>query len=122
MLAAGERLLVVAEDRALLEAISTALWEADPASFLANGLAGGAHDARQPVLLSDRLEAANGARYVLLADGRWRDPGDGFTRAILLFDEATVTAARATWKALGDRAGLERRYFRQEGGRWVKVA
>ena len=90
-------------------------------SFLAHGEAGGPHDARQPILLSEAMEPANGASFVLLADGRWRD-AEGFERAFLLFGEETLAEARACWRMLGEREGLERRYWRQEGGRWVQAA
>ena len=53
VLAGGERALVVAEDAAQREEIGGALWEAKPEAFLANGQAGGNHDPRQPILLSD---------------------------------------------------------------------
>jgi len=124
-LAAGKRLLVVDADPAQRERISEALWAAPPfrgrESFLAHGEAGGPHDARQPILLSEAMEPANGASFVLLADGRWRD-AEGFERAFLLFGEETLAEARACWRMLGEREGLERRYWRQEGGRWVQAA
>ena len=120
VLDAGGRALVVAADPALRGAISAALWSANPAAFLAHAEAGGAHDARQPLLLSERVEPVNGARFLILADGVWRDPGDGFDRVLLLFDGATIDDARATWRRLGDRAGVERRYWRQDGGRWLQ--
>lgn len=119
---AGERLLVVADDLDLLEATSKALWEATPEAFLANGIAGDEHDARQPILLSNEVDAVNGAKFLLLADGLWRDPGQGFARVMMLFDDTTIDGARATWKALGDHEGLERHFWRQEGGKWREVA
>ncbi len=115
----GERMLVVSSDEAQLARIGTALWEAKD-SFLANGPAGGAHDARQPILLASDTSAANGARFVALADGEWRDAGLEFDRAFLLFGEATLDGARAAWRALGERDGVERRFWKQDGGRWVE--
>ena len=47
---------------------------------------------------------------------------DGFDRAFLLFDAATLDAARATWRSLDGEDALERSYFAQEDGRWVKKA
>ncbi|MBC2668894.1 DNA polymerase III subunit chi [Novosphingobium piscinae] len=120
-LKAGERLLVVGEPDDLLDAIGEALWRAAPAdSFLANGRTDQPHAARQPVLLSNRLDPANGARFCVLADGIWREP-EGFERTFLVFDAATLDAARACWRMLGEREGLERHFWRQEGGRWVKA-
>jgi len=121
-LKAGERLLVVSADDALTGKISERLW-AGAESFLAHGLSGGAHDARQPILLADQPQPANGARYVILADGVWHEAALGFARAFLLFDGATIDDARATWRALDGREEVERRYWRQEeNGKWVQAA
>ncbi len=117
----GERMLVVSGDDAQLMRIGEALWAAD-GSFLAHGLAGGPHQDRQPILLSDRADPANGARLIALADGIWRDEALGFDRALLMFDSATLEAARATWRALDTAEGVERAYWRQDGGRWIKAA
>ncbi|MFB0613149.1 DNA polymerase III subunit chi [Aurantiacibacter poecillastricola] len=117
---AGERLLVVADDLEMLETISQTLWESSPESFLANGIAGDEHDAVQPILLSDEVEPANGAQFLLIADGRWREPSEAFTRVLYLFDQQTIDGARLTWKALQDREGMERRFWKQQDGRWVE--
>ncbi|WP_284126024.1 DNA polymerase III subunit chi [Parerythrobacter aestuarii] len=121
VLGEGERLLVVAGDTAQRATISKALWDARPDAFLANGDASEPHAERQPILLGDSCEATNAASHVIFADGKWRDP-QGFSRAFLLFDEATVEAARAVWRSLDGGEGLERSFFRQEDGKWVKVA
>ena len=117
----GERMLVVSKDAEQRAAIAKALWSTGPESFLANG----EHDApgveRQPILLSDKPEAANGATHVVYADGAWRD-AKGFARSFLLFDDDTVDAARATWRSLDGTEGLERAFFRQDDGKWTKVA
>lgn len=117
----GERLLVVAGDPGQRDAISRALWEAKPDAFLANGEAGDPHAARQPILLSGNCAPENGATHVIFADGEWRDPA-GFARAFLLFDDTTIEAARSTWRGLEVGQGVERAFFRQDGGKWVKVA
>ena len=119
-LKAGKRLLVVANGPALLGRISETLW-ARADSFLANGRAGGEHDARQPVLLSDSLDAVNGASCLALADGQWRDP-DGFERVFLVFDNSTIDSARGVWRELGIREGTERHFWKQDGGRWIEAA
>ncbi|MFM5886517.1 MAG: DNA polymerase III subunit chi [Novosphingobium sp.] len=120
VLDSGQRLLVVAGDAALRQRIAAALWEGKD-SFLAHGEAGGAHDARQPILLSDKVAPANAARFVAFADGVWRDEALDFDRVFLLFDEATIEAARANWRSLDGRDGVERRYWRQEDGKWIKA-
>ena len=118
----GQRLLVVSADAPLSARISEALWTRRAESFLAHGQAGSPHDARQPILLSEHVEPANGARFVAFADGHWREEGLGFDRAFLLFDEATIEAARATWRSLDGHDGLQRNYWRQEDGKWIKAA
>lgn len=119
-LAAGERLLVVSGDAAQRGRIDEALWTRLPESFLAHGQAGGTHDARQPILLSGETMPANEAKFLALADGVWRDPGEAFTRIFYLFDEATLQAARDCWRMLGTRDGIERRFWKQDGGKWVE--
>ncbi len=116
-LAAGERMLVVSEDADQLARIGEALWTRVPDTFLANGMAGGTHDARQPILLSHAPEPANGARYLALADGVWRDMAHA-ERVFLLFPPDRLDDARGCWRMLGTREGIERRYHRQEGGKW----
>ena len=118
-LGAGERLLVVSDDAVQLGRISEALWTRLPETFLANGMAGGEHDARQPILLSTAPEPANGARYLALADGVWRDM-ENAERVFLLFPPERIDDARATWRMLGSREGTERKYWRQEGGKWLE--
>ena len=121
-LGAGERVLVVAENAELHARISERLWQGKPGQFLAHGVAGGPHDARQPILLSDTVAAPNAARLVMLADGRWREGLEGFARIFLLFDGATREAARGLWRELSARAGVERHFWKQEGGRWSEAA
>ncbi len=119
-LKAGERLLVVSGDEGQRARIGDALWERLPDSFLAHGNAGGPHDARQPILLSDRPEPANGAQYLAIADGVWREGDSPFERIFFLFDEATLQPARDCWRMLGQRDAIERRFWKQQDGRWVE--
>ena len=117
-LAAGERLLVVSDDAAQLKRASEALWTRLPDTFLANGHADNPHAERQPILLSADVVPANGAKFMALADGVWRD-GD-FTRVFLLFPPDRIDDARGCWRMLGTREGVERRYWRQDGSKWVE--
>ena len=117
---ADERLLVVADDLDLLEKVGETLWETSPEAFLANGIAGDEHDAAQPILLSNEVDPVNGARFLLIADGAWREPGDAFQRVLFLFDQDTIAGARQTWKALEYREGFERKFWKRQGGRWVE--
>jgi DNA polymerase-3 subunit chi len=118
LLAQESRLLIVAEDEGLLARLDRMLWNQQPASFLPHALAGGADDARQPILLSTSPDAPNLARNLLIADGQWRDSALTYDRAFYLFDAATLEGARLAWKLLAGREGVERRYWAQDGGRW----
>jgi len=118
--AAGERLLVVAAEPDHLAALDRALWEHLPEEFLAHGKAGEAHAARQPLLLSSACAADNGAKFVALADGTWRDEAFGFERAFLIFDQRKIDEARGAWRVLGEREDVDRHFWKQEGGRWVE--
>ena len=125
VLAGGERALVVSGDDNQREAISKALWDAKPEAFLANGQAGGAHDARQPILIGETCDTPNEASACILADGRWRPEaleGTAFERVFLLFGEDDRDAARDAWREVSAKDGLERSFYEQRDGRWVKVA
>jgi DNA polymerase-3 subunit chi len=116
------RLLIVAEDDAYLARLDRVLWDQAATSFLPHGLAGGADDARQPILLSTSPDAPNQARNMLIADGTWREAALTYDRSFYLFDNATLEGARLAWKLLAGREGIERRYWAHEGGKWVKKA
>ena len=114
----GERLLIVSADADQLSRIGNALWAHGPGSFLANGFAGEGNEARQPILLSGEIAAANGARFMAIADGLWRNAEKAFDRTFFVFDDATLQAARDCWRMLGTRAGVERRFWKREDGKW----
>jgi DNA polymerase-3 subunit chi len=117
---AGERMVVVSDDAGQRERIDVALWERLPGEFLAHGTAGDKHAARQPVLLAETCSSENGAKFVALADGKWRDEALGFERAFLLFGEAGLDGARACWRMLDGREDAERHFWKREGGKWVE--
>ena len=119
LLGDDRRLLVVA-DEGLLSRLDRMLWDIGPTGFLPHALSGGSDDARQPILLSTSPDAPNLARNMLIADGVWRDAALAFERAFYLFDAATLEGARLAWKLLSGREGVERRYWAQEGGKWVQ--
>ena len=120
LLGEEQRLLVVASDEALLARLDRLLWDQGATSFIPHGLAGGIDDAAQPILLSTGADAPNLARNILIADGEWRDSALAYDRAFYLFDEATLEGARLSWKLLAGREGVERNYWAQEDGKWVK--
>ena len=119
VLASGGRLLVVA-DEPQLDALDRLLWTHAPDSFLPHGRSDGAGAESQPILLSPAAQAANGAANIALADGLFRDEALGFERAFYFFDAAHLDAARASWRALKGREGVETRYWKQVDGRWVQ--
>ena len=116
------RLLIIAGDDAYLAKLDRILWDQGQTGFLPHGLAGGADDARQPILLSTSPDAPNQARNMLIADGEWREAALTYDRSFYLFDDATLEGARLAWKLLAGRDGVERRYWAHEGGKWVKKA
>jgi len=115
-------LLIVAEDESYLAKLDRMLWDQGADSFLPHGVAGGADDARQPILLSTSPDAPNQARNMLIADGAWREAALTYDRSFYLFDDDTLEGARLAWKLLSGREGVERRYWAHEGGKWVKKA
>lgn len=119
-LKAGERLLVVSGSEDQLGRISGGLWGRMAESFLAHGFAGGEHDARQPILLSGGMAPGNGAKYVAIADGLWRDAEPAFDRTFYIFGDETLQPARECWVMLGKRGGVDRRFWKQQGGKWVE--
>ena len=122
LLGEGQRLLVVAQDEALLARLERLLWDQGAASFIPHGLAGGNDDSAQPILLSSGSDAPNLARNMLIADGEWREAALGYDRAFHLFDGESLEGARLAWKLLAGRDGVERHYWGHEEGRWIKKA
>jgi DNA polymerase III subunit chi len=112
------RLLIISDDAGQLDAISGALWTARADGFLAHAKSGEGDDALQPILLSHDTDAPNGAKFVALADGNWRAVTEDFERIFYLFPPEQTDNARSAWRTLGD--GVERRYWKQDGGKWVQ--
>ena len=119
---AGQRMLVVSDSDAQLEALDQALWEECPEDFLAHGRADTPHAERQPLLLSNDCAAVNGAKLVAFADGQWRDEAEGFERAFVFFGDDGREAARGIWRRFDQREDVAREYHALEGGKWVQKA
>ncbi|CAN0601200.1 unnamed protein product [Ectocarpus sp. 12 AP-2014] len=122
-LGAGWRVAVRGTDTQRLERLDQHLWQGD--GFLPHGLAGGPHDAEQPVLLTTD-KASNGATCVMSVDGAEVSPEEiaALARVCILFDgadESAVEHARGQWRAVSE-AGLAAEYWAEEGGSWVKKA
>jgi DNA polymerase III subunit chi len=120
VLEAGGRLLIIADDDGFLARLDRVLWDQGATSFLPHGLAGGADDSHQPILLSTSPDAPNQARNLLIADGLWREAALGYDRSFYLFVEGSLERARLAWKLLAGREGVERRYWAREGAKWVR--
>ena len=112
----GERLLVVADDEALLARLDRMLWDQGDGQLPA-ARARRRHRRRRASrsCCRPRIDAPNLARNLLIADGEWRDAALAFDRAFYLFDEATLEAARLAWKLLAGRDEVERHYWAQRG-------
>lgn len=124
-LAAGWRVMVRGTDPARLEVLDTKLWLGPDDSFLPHGLAGGGHDADQPVLLGTGA-IGNDAPCLMLVDGAGVEVGDiaALKRVWILFDgadEAALARARSQWTALTG-AGVSAQYWSEAGGRWEMKA
>ena len=123
VVSSGGRLLIVADSGAQRGALDRLLWTYSVESFLPHGEAGGEGDERQPILIGEGTTAANDARNIALADGVWREEALGFDRVFHFFDSDRIIEARAAWKALAGRDGIEPRYWKQnENGRWEQAA
>lgn len=119
--AAGWRVVVRGGDAERLEALDRALWLGPKDGFLPHGLAGGAHDDRQPVLLTTRAgKAPNGAQALMGVDAAPIAPDEvaAYERVMIVFDDKHQLApARAQWKALV-AAGCVARYWHEQDGGW----
>lgn len=123
-MAAGWRVELRGQSAARIEALDSALWMGD--GFLPHGIAGGPHDARQPVILraADAPPAANAPDCLMALDGSEVTPEEAqaLTRICILFDgndERAVSRARDQWRALTG-AGVPAEYWSEAGGRWEK--
>lgn len=120
-LAAGWRVMIRSPDMARLERLDGKLWLDPEDGFLPHGLAGGAFDAEQPVLLGARA-ATNAAQALALLDGAEPLAGEHTLERIwVLFDgadDAAVQAARGLWTRLTGE-GMSAQYWSEESGRWA---
>ena len=121
---AGWRVLVRGPQD-LLARLDEVLWQGPSEAFLPHGLAGGPHDADQPVLLGEAV-AADGFACVMSVGGAEVTVEEvGLSeRTCILFDGqdgAALDRARGQWKAL-TAAGVAAQYWAQDGGRWMKKA
>ncbi|HBQ35741.1 MAG TPA: DNA polymerase III subunit chi [Rhodobacteraceae bacterium] len=125
-LCAGWRVVVRGTDKQRLEWLDQKLWLGADDSFLPHGLAGGAYDAMQPVLLTTDTRTANNPTCILAIDGSditAAEVGE-MQRVSILFDgndETALNRARQQWKELTN-AGCSAQYWSQESGNWQMKA
>lgn len=126
--AAGWRVELRGTDPARMARLDEALWQGD--GFLPHGLAGGPHDALQPVLLTVAGQGAGPqdapADCLIALDGAPVDPAEcaPAQRVCIVFDGNTppaVDQARSQWRAL-TAAGIAAEYWSEADGRWEKKA
>lgn len=121
----GWRIMIRGRDATRLDRLDAHLWQHPENSFLPHGRAGGADDARQPVLLGDGA-ITNDATAMMVLDGAevGLTEAQSLTRVWLIFDGEDATqlaAARAQWKALTE-AGIAAQYWSEETGKWQMKA
>jgi len=124
--AAGWRVAVRGTDPARMEWLDEKLWLGPEEEFLPHGLAGGAHDARQPVLLTTAADTPNAPHCVMAIDGAPVAPDEvqRLERVCMLFDgndAAAVQVARGQWTAL-TQAGCAAKYWSEASGKWEMKA
>ncbi|ASM72145.1 MULTISPECIES: DNA polymerase III subunit chi [Roseobacteraceae] len=100
------------------------LWQSD--GFVPHGVAGGAHDTLQPILLTTQADCPNGATCIMAVDGASVSAEEvaRMERVCILFnghDPQELDTARGQWKALKD-AGATAQYWSDESGHWEKKA
>lgn len=135
----GWRVELRGRDPTRQAALDEALWRGE--GFLPHGLAGGPHDARQPVLLT--LDAArpggtppadpvtppppaNGAACLVALDGASLAPAEcrALERVCIVFDgndPAALERAREQWRELR-AADIPAQYWSETSGRWERRA
>ena len=128
---AGWRIEVRGTDDGQMRRLDEALWRGPDDGFLPHGLAGGPHDALQPVLLTvagtgHGSQAGSEPGCLMTVDGAEISPEEvvASARACILFDghdPDAVQTARRQWSAL-TKAGVAAQYWAQVDGRWTKQA
>ena len=123
---AGWRVVVRGTDAARMDWLDQKLWLGPEEGFLPHGLAGGPHDADQPILLTVDAGAGNDAECLMTIDGAEVAVEEvaGSERVCVLFDgndPAAVETARGQWRVLTG-AGISAQYWSEESGRWEKKA
>lgn len=125
---AGKKIIIRGENDQQIQQLDTILWTFHPNHFLPHGSKKTSkHAALQPIWLTTGTDNPNAADTLILAT-RGADIADDLKEFALVcdmfngFDEASVTAARARWKAC-KAAGFDLTYWQQtETGGWDEKA
>ncbi|WP_375173020.1 DNA polymerase III subunit chi [Pseudooceanicola sp.] len=122
---AGWRIAVRGTSPDRLDWLDQKLWLGPEEGFLPHGLAGGEHDALQPILLTTG-EAGNSPACLMTIDGAGVLPEEvrAMERTCVLFDgtdDEAVQHARVQWKSLID-AGCGAKYWSEASGSWEMKA
>lgn len=122
----GWRVVLRGRDRAALERLDERLWLQPEESFLPHGLAGGPHDAEQPLLLTHAEGLPTGVKAMMAVDGAPVTPEEveALERVWILFDgfdPLAVEVARHQWRSL-TQAGCSAEYWNEAEGGWEKKA
>jgi len=123
---AGWRVVVRGTSQERLNWLDEKLWLGPEDSFVPHGIAGGAHDAMQPILLTCSTDLTNAATCVILIDGAEvsEEEVETLERTCVLFDgnaEDALSKAREQWQKI-KTAGLIAEYWSEESGAWEKKA
>jgi DNA polymerase-3 subunit chi len=117
------RIVLQGRDKGFLSWLDQKLWLGAESGFLPHGLAGGPHDALQPILLTTEPQPAD---CMISVDGAEISAKHVKTskRAMILFDgmnEAAVAHARLQWKDL-TASECKAKYWSEASGRWEMKA
>lgn len=117
----GWRVMLRGTDAGRIAELDAALWQAE--GFLPHGIAGGPHDADQPILLGEG-GLVDGIRALALVDGaKCTVPeAEALDRVWILFDgndPAALDTARAQWREIV-AAKIAAQYWSEDSGKWEK--
>ena len=121
-LKAGQRAVVICGNAERVESLDAALWLCHDPDWLPHGTPTTGDADLQPIWLTDRDEAPNGAKFLFLLDGADSTMLGSFDRVFDLFDgsdEEAVQAARTRFRAR-KAAGHALTYWQQTEKGWEK--
>ena len=121
-LQAGERAVVLCGDQRSVAETGAALWQCSDPDWLPHGTEADGDADLQPIWITAKPEAPNGARFLFLLDNTNVADAGAWSRIFDLFDgndEAAVAAARSRWRE-AKAAGHALTYWQQDARGWHK--